>query len=75
MEIRDAARNLVRSYSSVKDSTFKSYDGGYTAEPVMTKTKGLNRFVWNMRYRSVQGVYIEVATVDIKLVLESIQQR
>lgn len=62
LEIKDAEGNLVRRYTSVKDSTFKSYDGGPSSDPVMTKSKGLNRFVWNMRYPTmpgVPGVYIE----------------
>src|SRR5690606_12385431 len=62
LEIKDAQGNLVRSYTSVKDSTFKSYDGGHSPEPVMSKAKGLNRFVWNMRYPTMpgaHGVYIE----------------
>jgi photosystem II stability/assembly factor-like uncharacterized protein len=62
MEIRDAAGNLVNKYSSKKDSTYKKYDGGPTAEPLLSKAKGLNRFVWNMRYATMPGVpdvYIE----------------
>ncbi|HEU5166103.1 MAG TPA: hypothetical protein VFU29_11215, partial [Chitinophagaceae bacterium] len=62
MEIKDAAGNLVHVYSSKKDSTYKKYDGGPPAEPVLSKTKGLNRFVWNMRYSTMPGVpdaYIE----------------
>jgi photosystem II stability/assembly factor-like uncharacterized protein len=62
MEIKDAAGNLVRKYSSKKDSTYKKYDGGPPAEPVLAKVKGLNRFVWDMRYATMPGVpdaYIE----------------
>jgi hypothetical protein len=62
MEIRDAAGNLVRAYSSKKDSSYKKYDGGPPEEPVLSKTKGLNRFVWDMRYATMPGVpdaYIE----------------
>ncbi len=62
MEIKDASGNLVRTYSSKKDSTYKKYDGGPPAEPILSKTKGLNRFVWNMRYATMPGVpdaYIE----------------
>jgi photosystem II stability/assembly factor-like uncharacterized protein len=62
MEIKDAAGNIVHTYKSKKDSTYKKYDGGPPAEPVLSKTKGLNRFVWNMRYATmpgVPGVYIE----------------
>src|SRR4030095_12183633 len=39
-----------------KDSTYKKYDGGPPAEPVLSKTKGLNRFVWNMRSFTMAGV-------------------
>lgn len=62
MEIKDAAGNPVRKYSSKKDSTYKKYDGGPPAEPVLPKAKGLNRFVWDMRYATMPGVpdvYIE----------------
>ncbi len=62
MDIKDAAGNLVHAYSSKKDSTYKKYDGGPPAEPVLSKSKGLNRFVWNMRYSTMPGVpdvYIE----------------
>jgi photosystem II stability/assembly factor-like uncharacterized protein len=62
MEIKDAAGYLVNIYSSKKDSTYKKYDGGPPAEPVLPKAKGLNRFVWDMRYATMPGVpdaYIE----------------
>jgi DNA-directed RNA polymerase subunit H (RpoH/RPB5) len=62
MEIKDAEGNLVRSFSSKADSTYKRYDGGPPAEPTLSKSKGLNRFVWNMRCATmpgVPGVYIE----------------
>jgi photosystem II stability/assembly factor-like uncharacterized protein len=62
MEIKDAAGNLVNTYSSKKDSTYKKYDGGPPAEPLLSKTKGLNRFVWDMRYSTMPGVpdaYVE----------------
>ncbi len=62
MEIRDAAGNLLHKYSTKKDSTYKKYDGGPPAEPVLSNTKGLNRFVWNMRHATMPGVagaYIE----------------
>jgi photosystem II stability/assembly factor-like uncharacterized protein len=62
MEIKDASGNIVHAYSSKKDSTYKKYDGGPPAEPVLSITKGLNRFVWNMRYSTMPGVpdaYIE----------------
>ncbi len=64
MEIKDAQGNLVRSFSSVQDSTFQRYDGGPAPEPVLAMNKGLNRFVWNMRYPTMPGVtgaYIEAS--------------
>ncbi len=62
MEIRDAQGKLVRSFSSKRDTTFQEHDGGPPAEPLLSKSKGLNRFVWNMRYPTMTGVagtYIE----------------
>lgn len=62
MEIKDAAGKLVRTISSKPDSLYRRYDGGPSAEPVLSTSKGLNRFVWDMRHASmpgVPGVYIE----------------
>ena len=62
MEIFDAKGNLVNTFSSKKDPKFKRWDGGPPAEPVLSKKKGLNRFVWNMRHSTMPGVpnvYIE----------------
>lgn len=62
MEIKDAAGNPVRTISSKKDSTYKKYDGGPQAEPLLSKSKGMNRFVWDMRFQTMPGVpdvYIE----------------
>ncbi len=62
MEIKDETGNIIRSFSSKKDAAYKKYDGGPPAEPVLSKAKGLNRFVWNMRYATMPGVpdvYIE----------------
>jgi photosystem II stability/assembly factor-like uncharacterized protein len=56
MQIKDGEGNVVRSFSSKADSTYKKYNGGPPEEPVLTKTKGLNRFVWNMRYATIPGV-------------------
>lgn len=62
--IKDASGNVVRQFSSVADTTFVTYDGGPSPEPVLPKAKGLNRFVWNLRYPTmpgVTGVYIEAS--------------
>ncbi len=60
--IKDAEGNQVRTFSSKADSTFIKYDGGPQEEPVLSKNKGLNRFVWNLLYPTMSGVtgaYIE----------------
>lgn len=62
MEITDADGKMVRSFSSKADGTYRRWDGGPGPEPLLPKTKGLNRFVWNMRHATmpgVGGVYIE----------------
>lgn len=64
MEIKDAEGNIVRTLSSQSDRTYRRWDGGPGAEPTLPKNKGLNRFVWDMRYPTmpgVPGVYIEAS--------------
>lgn len=64
MEIRDADGNLVRTISSQPNKTYRRWDGGPGPEPVLPKSKGLNRFVWDMRYPimpGIPGVYIEAS--------------
>lgn len=56
LEIRDAAGKTVRQFTSKKDESFQSYEGGPREEPVLPKEKGLNRFVWDMRYHTMPGV-------------------
>jgi photosystem II stability/assembly factor-like uncharacterized protein len=62
VEIKDADGNLVRTFSSKADEKYKKYDGAPKADPLLSKHKGLNRFVWDMRYPTMPGVpnvYIE----------------
>jgi len=62
MEIKDAAGNVVRKFSSELDPDFQSYAGGPPAAPVLSKKEGLNRFVWDLRYPIMPGApkaYIE----------------
>ncbi len=56
LEIKDATGNLVRTFSSQSDTTFHHFDGGPNADPTLPKAKGLNRFVWNLRYPTMVGV-------------------
>ncbi len=62
MIITNAAGEVVRRLSSKADPNFQSYPGGPAPEPTISKNKGLNRFVWDMRYPNLLGVptaYIE----------------
>lgn len=64
LEVKDEKDNLVRTFSSKKDPSFIKYDGGPSAEPTLTVKKGVNRFVWNMRYPTMPGVptaYLEAS--------------
>ena len=62
LKIKDSNGNTINEFISAKDSLFKRYDGGPSADPVLSMEKGLNRFVWDMRYPTLPGVknvYIE----------------
>ena len=54
--IKDEAGNVVRTFSSKKDSVVKKWEGAPPEEPTLTTNKGLNRFVWNMRYSTMIGI-------------------
>ncbi len=71
LEIKDAEGNLVRTFNSKKDSLFKKWDGGHSAEPTLSTNKGLNRFVWNMRYPTtigIENVYFEASYAGHKAI-------
>ncbi|MEO0555968.1 MAG: glycosyl hydrolase [Bacteroidota bacterium] len=62
LEISDSQGNVIRSLTSEKDPEYKRYDGGPPPAATLPKSKGLNRFVWDMRKETmpgVLGVYIE----------------
>ena len=63
MEIKNEAGELVRKFSSKADPSYKGgYDGAAPRDPLLSTKKGINRFVWNMRYPTtpgIPGVYIE----------------
>jgi hypothetical protein len=62
LNITDSEGKTVRTFSSKADSTYLKYDGGPGRDPVLSKSKGMNRFVWNMRTATMPGipnVYIE----------------
>lgn len=62
IEILDVEGKLVRQLSSKRNPDFNSYAGGPSPEPVISVKKGINRFVWDLRYPTVPGIptaYIE----------------
>ncbi|MDX1332952.1 MAG: glycosyl hydrolase, partial [Robiginitalea sp.] len=62
LEILDSSGGLVRRYSSVPDPDYIAYEGAPSKAAVLPKKKGLNRFVWDLRYPMLPGapkVYIE----------------
>lgn len=62
LQILDSGGSLVREYSSVPDSQYHSFEGAPPKATVLPKQKGLNRFVWDLRYPLLPGapeVYIE----------------
>ena len=56
MEIKDAAGAVVRTFTSKADEKFIRSENGPRPDPVLPKAKGLNRFVWDMRYPTMLGV-------------------
>jgi len=56
LEIKDAAGNIVRTFSSKADDKFVRSENGPRPEPLLSKNKGLNRFVWDMRYQTMPGI-------------------
>lgn len=62
LEIKNKNGKVIRRVTSEKDETYVSYAGGPPAPAMLSKNKGLNRFVWDMSYPTmpgVTGVYIE----------------
>lgn len=62
LSVLDDKGNVIRNFSSKPDDTFQEYDGGPDAEPLLTRKKGMNYFVWDMRHKTMPGIpvaYIE----------------
>lgn len=56
LEIKDPSGKLVRSFSSKADEKTARSANARGSEPLLSKNKGLNRFVWDMRYATMPGV-------------------
>lgn len=53
--------DVIRSYSSQKDDSFKSWPGGPPRPEVVPAKKGINRFTWDFRRAalpSIKGVFV-----------------
>jgi len=64
LQIKNDKGVLIRSFSSIKDKSFKKWDGGPAPTPTLSKKESLNRFVWDMRYPTMPGiknVYVEAS--------------
>ncbi len=64
MEIKDEAGNIINSFTSTKDKSYRRWAGGPPPTPTIGKKNGLNRFVWNTRYPNMPGIpdtYIEAS--------------
>ncbi|MEN0048084.1 MAG: glycosyl hydrolase, partial [Bacteroidota bacterium] len=60
LEILDDEGKVIRSYSSQKDKSLKSFIGGPPAPQILAAKKGVNRFNWDLRRETlpaVQGVF------------------
>jgi hypothetical protein len=56
LEILDGSGKVIRSYSSIKDESFKPFSGGPSPEQVIPSKKGLNRFAWNFRGETLLAI-------------------
>jgi len=56
LEIKDPSGSVVRTFSSKADEKFRRYDGGPRPSALLSKAKGLNRFVWDTRYGTMPGI-------------------
>lgn len=64
LRIADASGRVIRTYTSIRDTTFRGWDGGPPSPVTLPASAGLNRFVWDLRHETlpgVPGVYIEAS--------------
>jgi len=60
LDILDSKGKIIRSYSSEKGKSFKSFQGGPAAPKTLAAKEGINRFNWDLRRETlpaVQGVF------------------
>jgi len=64
LEITNEKGQVINIFSDKKSEMLSGFAGGPPSIPLLSKNKGLNRFVWDMRYPSMSGVpnvYIEAS--------------
>lgn len=63
LTITDSNNKVIHKYTSVPSGQ-PTWAGGPSNDPTLSKREGLNRFVWNLRHRTMPGVeqaYIEAS--------------
>lgn len=56
LDIMNEQGEIIRSYSSLEDESFKSYPGGPPRPTVLPAKKGFNRFAWDFRTETLPDV-------------------
>lgn len=56
LEVLDANKTLLRSYTNKKPKDFKTWPGGPSKPEVLPAKKGYHRFTWNFRRESLPAV-------------------
>jgi photosystem II stability/assembly factor-like uncharacterized protein len=56
LQILDIQGNVVRTFSSKKNTEFKPFPGGPSAPRVIPAAKGLNRFAWDFKGESITEI-------------------
>ncbi len=56
LEILGENGEVIRNYSSEKDSGFRGFPGGPSPDPTLEKAQGVNRFVWDFNRESLPAV-------------------
>lgn len=56
LEILEATGKVIRSYSNLKDESFKPWPGGPAPKETIPAEAGINRFAWDFRTEGLTGV-------------------
>ena len=62
LEILNENEQVIQTFSTQRDGSYKAYEGAPPKQKVLPKNQGLNRFVWDLRHPTIPGVpeaYIE----------------